>query len=151
MVNADSELPVNNNGQDKGGRPTKYTPRLVELLLAALADGLNKTQACKAVGIGVSTLSDWLDRFSELSGQVEQAREQARQKALAGIKSAGQGGDWRGGGRFFKYSFPADYKQPGTKIDLTANAQQANIVCDEQTRHELQEQRDRLLSAKAPT
>src|SRR5947199_8780264 len=85
-----SKTHMTDNRQDACGRPTKKTPELVDRLLVALADGLNKTQACRAVGIGVSTLADWVNRFPELTGQVEQAREQARQKALAGIKSAGQ-------------------------------------------------------------
>jgi len=29
--------------QDKGGRPTLYTPETIDRLLSGLADGLNKT------------------------------------------------------------------------------------------------------------
>src|SRR5436190_5023330 len=60
-----------------------------------LADGLNKTQACKSVGIGVSTLADWVKRYPGLSERMDEAREQARQKMLSIIKSAAEKGDYK--------------------------------------------------------
>lgn len=84
----------------KAGRPTKYEPKTVERLLATLSDGLTIKQACLAAGIGQSTLSDWLERHPELEAQLAEAREQARQKALAGVKAAGEAGDWRARAKF---------------------------------------------------
>jgi len=54
--------------------------------LAALANGLNQKQACLACGIGESTLRDWREKYPELEQRLAEAREQARQKALAGIQ-----------------------------------------------------------------
>jgi hypothetical protein len=137
------------NEKDKGGRPTLYTPETVDRLLAGLADGLNKEQSCKAAGIGVSTLSDWLERHPELEPQLAEAREQARQKALSGIKAAGEGGDWRAWESFLKHSFPADYRQGSNiKVEATANAS-SGVVLSEQERARLIELRGRLLSEQA--
>src|SRR5262249_27968529 len=90
----------------RAGRPTKYQPETVGRFLAALADGLNIKQACLAAGIGQSTLSDWLEWHPELEAQLAEARETARQKALAGIRAAGKAGDWRALEAFLRLSFP---------------------------------------------
>jgi hypothetical protein len=114
--------------QGKAGRPTKYEPVTVNRLLSGLADGLTKEQACVAAGIGVSTLADWLERYPQLAQRVGQAREQARQKALAGIKKAGENGDWRALEAFLRLSFPKDYRRADTRVEVTATAQQASVI-----------------------
>jgi hypothetical protein len=120
------------------GRPTKYTPETVDRLLAALADGLTQKQACLACGIGESTLYGWKKEHLELVTQMAEAREQARQKALAKIKAAGESGDWRASAEFLKLSFP-EYRQGNSiNVSATANAQQG-IVVTEEKRRELQE------------
>src|SRR5262249_34325399 len=122
------------------GRPTKYTPETVERLLAALADGLTQKQACLACGIGESTLYGWKKEHAELVTQMDEAREQARQKALAKIKAAGESGDWRASAKFLELSFP-EYRQGNSiNVNATANAQQAQgVVVTEEKRRELQE------------
>ena len=64
-----------------------------------------------------------------------EAREQARQKALAGIKAAGEAGDWRALEAFLRMSFPADYRRDASvNVNASAAVQQADIVCDEAMR-----------------
>ena len=64
-----------------------------------------------------------------------EAREQARQKALAGIKAAGEAGDWRAWEAFLRMSFPADYRRDtSVNVNASATAQQAGIVRDEAMR-----------------
>jgi len=48
-----------------------------------------------AAGISEATLGRWREEHTELEPRLLEAREQARQKALAGIKAAGEAGDWR--------------------------------------------------------
>jgi Homeodomain-like domain len=127
---------------NKGGRPSKYTPGTIDPLLAALADGLTQKQACIACGIGESTLSDWLERYPELTPRLQEARETARRKALAVIRSAGKS-DWRAMAEFLRFSFPADYRRDGTvNVSATATTQQASLVCDQATRKKLIELRE---------
>jgi hypothetical protein len=134
--------------KNKGGRPTKYEPETVERLLTALADGLNIKQACVAAQVSETTLGRWRDEHPELEPQLNEAREQARQEALRRIRQAGERGDWKADVAFLQYSFAADYRQAGTKIDISATAtgQQANVVCTEAERKRLIEQRERLLA-----
>jgi hypothetical protein len=81
--------------------------------------------------------------------QLEQAREQARQKMLALIKGEAEKGDWRAAARHLELSYPADYRQAGTKVEVTASAQHANVVVvTEEQRQRLIEQRERLLAGR---
>ena len=78
-----------------------------------------------------------------------EAREQARQKALAGIKAAGEAGDWRAWEAFLRMSFPADYRRDASvNVNAIATAQQAGIVCDEATRQRLIALRERITLAE---
>jgi hypothetical protein len=125
---------------NKAGRPTKYEPETVDRLLAALADGLTQKQACIASGICESTLATWREKHPELEARLTQARETARQKALAGIRAAGEAGDWRALVAFLRMSFPADYRGDGSiNVNATATAQAAApaLVCTEEQRQEL--------------
>jgi hypothetical protein len=77
-----------------------------------------------------------------------EARETARRKALAGIKAAGEAGDWRALEAFLRMSFPADYRRDAS-INVSAAAtthQAAGVVCTEEQRRKLIELRQRLLS-----
>jgi|GEM_PF-6718820 len=114
------------------GQPTKYTPATIDLLLKALAGGLNVGQACKVVGVGQSTLSDWKTRHPELPERLEAAREACRARALAQIQAAGAD-DWRAASDFLKYSFWQDYR-PNSQVNVNASAtvQQATVVSEEQ-------------------
>jgi hypothetical protein len=129
---------------NKGGRPTLYTPETINKLLTSLADGLTIKQACKAGGVSESTLSDWRERYPDLEPRLVEAREHARQKALANIKAAGESGDWRASEAFLRMSFAADYRRDANiNVNATATAQQG-VVLTEEKRRELQERLARL-------
>ena len=103
----------------KGGRPTLYKPETVGELLAALRAGITHKQACLACGIGQRTLAGWRRKHRELVPQMEAARETARQKALEGIKTAGDK-DWRALAEWLKLTFP-EYRQ-NSSINVSAGA-----------------------------
>ena len=133
-------IPVENfdivASDNRAGRPTKYEPERVERLLTAIADGLTQKQACLASGICENTLSNWREEYPELEEQLTQAREQARQKALAGIRAAGEGvkGDWRALEAFLRLSFQGDYrKDANVNINASSTVQQG-VICDEAAR-----------------
>ena len=78
-----------------------------------------------------------------------EAREQARQKALAGIKAAGEAGDWRALKAFLRMSFPADYRRDASvNVNAIATAQQVGIVIGEEERARLIALRDRITLAE---
>jgi hypothetical protein len=131
---------------NKAGRPTKYEPETVGCLLAAIADGLNIKQACLATGICENTLGSWRDKHPELELQLEQAREAARQNALAGIKKAGEAGDWRALEAFLRMSYPADYRRDtNINVAASATAQQATQIITEEQRLRIIKEREQLL------
>jgi len=115
--------------------------------LIAQRPGLTIQQACKAGGISNSVLLDWREQHAELLPRLEEAREQARQKALAEIKAAGAK-DWRAWEAFLKFSFWQDYRQnPSVQVNATATAQTA-VVCSEEQRKRLIELREQLVNRK---
>ena len=159
-------LMMSNNGQkapllltngdvctvNKGGRPTLYTAETVDRLLAGLADGLNITQACAACGISPRTLIDWRERYPDLEPRLTEARETARRKVLAMIKSIGEEtNDWRALDTWLQRSFPADYRRDSNvSVTATANAAGAQqVVITPEKRAELQERLARLQAQMA--
>jgi hypothetical protein len=136
----DNKLPVlsmSDRGR-LGGRPTLYTPETVDELLANLADGLTIRQACLACSISESTLSDWRERYADLEAHLTEAREQARRKALANIKAAGDNGDWRASEAFLRMSFAADYRKDA-RINVSANANAQAVAVTAEDRKRIQE------------
>jgi transposase-like protein len=132
--------------QNKSGRPSKYDAETVDRLLNALGDGLNIKQSCRAAGIGETTLARWREKHPEIAPLLMKAREQARQKALAGIKSAGESGDWRAWAKFLEMSYP-EYRQPNTKVEVRTAAQagEVQVICNEATRQAMIQAREKLL------
>jgi DNA-binding transcriptional MerR regulator len=137
---------------NKGGSPTLYTPATVDRLLAGLADGLNITQACAACGISPRTLIDWRERYPDLEPRLTEARETARRKVLAMIKSIGEEtNDWRALDTWLQRSFPADYRRDSNvSVTATANAASAQqVIVSPEKRRELQERLARLQAQMA--
>jgi hypothetical protein len=144
MNEGNSAIIVSSEEQGKPGRPTKYDPQTVDKLLAALRAGLTHKQACLACGIAQSTLADWRERYSDLEPLMDAAREEARQKALEGIKDAGQK-DWRALAEWLKLTFP-EHRQ-GHNINVSATAGAAmQMSCTDEERRKLIAMRERALS-----
>jgi len=140
------------NGQNpikRSGRPTKYNDATVDQLCAALADGCPIKCACTVAGIGVTTLGEWREKHPEIEQRIDEARELARQKALAAIKAAGDK-DWRAHAEWLRLTFPADYRVSANRVEVSAIANVSSIVITEERRREIHERSQRLLG-KIPT
>jgi hypothetical protein len=61
----------------------------IERLCGAVGDGMPIRGACVIAGIGVTTLQDWREKYSDLEERIVDAREHARLKGLQAIKAAG--------------------------------------------------------------
>jgi hypothetical protein len=79
----------------------------------------------------------------DLEPRMEAAREEARQKALEGIKAAGAR-DWRALAEWLRLTFPEHRSGHCINVSATANALQAAVVITEEKRRELQERFARL-------
>jgi hypothetical protein len=133
----------------RAGRPTKFKDATLDRLCAALADGMSIKSACVVAGIGVTTLSEWREEYPELEDRLAESREFARQKALQGIKAAGQK-DWRAHAEWLRLSFPADYRGNANKVEVNATAQASSIVLTEEERLELIERQRAAEGLPAP-
>ena len=100
----------------------------------------------------MSTLNDWLERHPQLAPQLEQARETARRKVLAMIRSIGEeSSDWRALDTWLQRSFPSDYRRDAnTKVEVNATAQSGVVSLEEQARlrQRLIEQQKRIRAPK---
>jgi hypothetical protein len=131
---------------NKGGRPSKFSKKVISRLLASLRDGCTITQSCLAAGIGVTTFRRWKTEHPELEPKLTEAREQARQKALALIKSIAEtASDWRGIAEWLRLSFQADYRRDGVTVNALSYAGQTVEVTDE-TRQRLIKLREAALA-----
>jgi len=131
----------------KAGRPTKYSPETVHKLLAGLADGLPIKSACIIAGIGVSTLSDWREKYPELEERMAEAREKARLKMLQRIKRASEN-DWRAAAEWLRLTFPQDYRRVSTPTSSTTNITNQTLVISPEQQERLRQQRERLLKTE---
>jgi len=147
-MNTENNEPMVVDQHGKAGRPTKYSPETVERLLAGLTDGLPIKSACIIAGIGVSTPSDWREKYPELEERMAEAREKARLKMLQRIKRAAED-DWRAAAEWLRLTFPADYRM-GSNTSVEVNtAVQTGVVITEEKRQALIAQRERILKATA--
>ena len=64
------------------GRPSKFTEDRCEDILEAARRGTTVEGCARAAGIGVSTLYDWLDDFSEFSESFNRARAKGEQRLV---------------------------------------------------------------------
>ena len=144
-MNNNNELTTTEQERDRGGRPSKYQPETVARLLKALANGLTLKQACIVSGFSETTLSRWRMEHPELVPQLERAREQTRQDALASILKAGES-DWRAKKAFLELSYQ-EYRQTGTRIEV--NNQQGQeaftVLVTPEQRRAMIEARNQLL------
>jgi hypothetical protein len=78
----------------------------------------------RSISTSERTLTDWRERYPELGPRMEAARETARQKALEGIKTAGEK-DWRALAEWLKLTFSEHRQASSINVTATASAQQA--------------------------
>jgi hypothetical protein len=101
-------------------------------LLRALADGLTQKQVCLASGISESTLSNWKEH-PELEERLASAGEQARQKALARIRAAGEAGRGEPQKPFFGCRSLRITRRGDINVSATAVTDNRQVVVTEET------------------
>jgi hypothetical protein len=139
-----ADEPLLSDDTRKVGRPTKFSDETIERLCAAIGDGMPIRGACVVAGIGVTTLTEWREKYPDLEERIADARENARLKALQGIKAAGEK-DWRAWAEWLKLTHPTDYRGSGAKIQVSALASVSGPVISEEKQREMQEIRQRMI------
>lgn len=127
------------------GRPSKFTPAVVQRLCDCVKDGLSFKAACKAACISQETFRLWREEHPELVEVIEEAREVGRREALRSIKAAGEK-DWRAHAEWLRLSFPEDYRVRPDHITQAVQLNQTsqNHISVERQR-EMQERHRRAL------
>lgn len=128
--------------EKKLGRPTKYTPEVVEIIKAAVKSGLSPTRAGMLAGLNAQTVSEWRGRFPEFSDAIELARCEGLKERLENIERSGIM-DWRATAWLVEKTFPEEYgKQAAINISATANASASAVaVMSDEELAKLQERR----------
>jgi len=74
--------------KNKGGRPSKYTPEVVEEIIKNLELGLNQDDSAKLAGVDDSTFMAWKHKYPELIDQLKEAMLRRKKRNLAIITKA---------------------------------------------------------------
>jgi hypothetical protein len=59
------------------GRPSKYTPEVVERICYSLSQGNTRTTAVTCAGVSMPTFHTWMNEFPDFSDAIKRAEEQA--------------------------------------------------------------------------
>jgi precorrin isomerase len=136
-------METDNKNESKVGRPTKYNEETVARLCEALADGLPVKTACTMADVGVTTLSEWKEKYPNIEKRMSEARESFREKALQTIKKAILADDWRAAQAALKLVFE-EYREGKGSVNVAVGVQ---VVLPEAERARLIERRDKALLA----
>ena len=90
------------------GRPPKYTPARVDLLLAALRTGSTRTAAAEACGIPRGTLHEWTVQYPAFLDAVQQAEAQAVGAMVGRVYEASKT-TWQAAAWWLERRYPADW------------------------------------------
>jgi hypothetical protein len=85
-----------------------------------------------------------MEKHPDFRVAVGAARDEARRDALEGIKAAGRE-DWRATAKWLYLTFP-EYRENGSRLEV--KTQNNVILCDEETRRQIQELRQKLLGSR---
>ena len=77
----------------KRGRPSKFSPEVVDVICSAISEGMPFTHAAAIGGITFQTFSEWRKEKPCFSDAIEQAKAEGIQARLQLILSAAEGGD----------------------------------------------------------
>ena len=100
----------------KQGRPSKYTPKSVRIICAAVADGLPFKHAAAIGGISQDTFHEWKRTFPEFSAFIEAAVAKGIQSRLILIKAAADGGDVRAAQWWLEHVFPEHFAKSRIEV-----------------------------------
>jgi hypothetical protein len=109
------------------GRPSLYTPEMVETIVTALAGGNTKRDAALGAGITYTTMREWEVRFPEFAIATEKAQAQARQKMVAIVVKVAESfeGNWQAAMTFLERRDPEHWGRKdrvSLSVDLNREA-----------------------------
>lgn len=100
-----------------GGRPTKYTPRVVKTILRCVRRGLPLMLAAQAAGVSYATLLYWRNNNSKFAEALERAVARGADARLRGIEAAAKAGDWRAQAWLLEHTLPQHFAK--SRLEVT--------------------------------
>lgn len=132
------------------GRPSKYTPKVVKVICAAIADGVPFKFAAALGGISQDTFCEWQRRFSEFSEAIERATARGVLARLEIIKAAAEGGDVKAAQWYLEHIFPEHFARNRIELKHDISGRLAHeIVVSPQALDAIAESRKRYELARA--
>jgi hypothetical protein len=125
----------------KVGRPSKATPERIEAILADIASGLTREQACAYNGVSITRFREWEKKpeFPQLRACAEAARIKALQAKID--KCGAYSGDWKRFSFYLERTFPQQFGDPN-KVQIFA--QQNNCQIPDAELKQIREREQRL-------
>jgi len=131
-------------GKVKMGRPSDYTPRIVENLLRFVAAGLPLERAAAAAGVNTDTLYDWKKKFPDFSECIAHAESQYANLCHITINEQIVNGDGHLALKTLQSRFSKDYST-SKKVEMQTMSFSSTISPEQLL--EMQQQRNALDSS----
>jgi hypothetical protein len=94
----------------KNGRPTKYTPEVLQRTKELIELGLNYQDVCDSLGISYETFCQWRKKFSEFSDTVRVANAKVKEISLKSLR-VGEMKDWKAAAWRLERRWPEEYRE----------------------------------------
>jgi hypothetical protein len=106
------------------GRPSKYTPEVVERICYSLSQGNTRTTAATCAGISMETFAVYVREFPEFSDAIKRAEEQAIEHYVNVIHTASTQ-TWQAAAWYLERRRKEDFGKQD-KVDITTNGKDIN-------------------------
>lgn len=114
-------------GGKNSGRSPRYTPEVHKIIVRYLEDGAFKVTACKAAGISVDSLNDWVKlglagdkRYAKLAKDVIRLQSEDVRKNQAIITKAAKR-DWKAAAWNLERKYPKLYGKAQAALGVSVN------------------------------
>lgn len=98
--------PTNGNGKNKGGRPTKLTPQVIDIIERCLRAGLTYERAAIVAGVSYSQFGAWKAKKPWFSAAVKKAEAEGQLYHLDKIRKATS---WQASAWFLERKYPHEW------------------------------------------
>jgi hypothetical protein len=106
------------------GRPSKYTPEVVERICYSLSQGNTRTTAVTCAGVSMPTFHTWMNEFPDFSDAIKRAEEQAVEHYVNVIHTASTQ-TWQAAAWYLERRRKEDFGKQD-KVDITTNGKDIN-------------------------
>jgi len=117
------------------GRPSKYTPEVVNKICQFLQAGNTRRASCLCAGISEDTFANWMNSFTDFSDSVKKAEAEAEARNVAIINLASKE-NWQASAWWLERRRREDFSR-SEKIDLTTSSKDVNKMTTQELEEEL--------------